>query len=163
MGSEEQGRTILVSSNFGVRFMEEDDILQVCDIEKQSFSSPWSEFAFKSELQDNKLASSCVTYPLNEESKVVGYGGLWVILDEAHITNIAITPEFRGQKIGEFLLSNMMDIARTKGAQRITLEVRVSNFIAQKLYERLGFASAGLRKGYYTDNHEDAVIMWCDL
>jgi [ribosomal protein S18]-alanine N-acetyltransferase len=88
---------------------------------------------------------------------------MWVIIDEAHITNIAIDPEMRGRKLGERLLRQMMRIAWVKGAERITLEVRVSNRIAQNLYKKLGFAPHGIRKGYYSDNHEDALIMWSDL
>ncbi|MBC7325732.1 MAG: ribosomal protein S18-alanine N-acetyltransferase, partial [Moorella sp. (in: Bacteria)] len=92
--------------------------------------------------------------------QVVGYAGMWIILDEAHITNVAVHPHYRGRRLGELLLRVLMQEALHLGADRMTLEVRVSNRPAQRLYERLGFTRAGVRKGYYNDNREDAIIMW---
>lgn len=149
--------------DFEVRLMTYDDIEQVSDIEKVSFAQPWSTYAFRSELEDNELAFYCVVVPKDDPQKVIGYGGLWIILDEAHITNIAISPHYRGRGLGQLLMEDMQALARLKGAVRITLEVRVSNKRALNLYHRLGFKEEGLRKGYYTDNNEDALIMWCDL
>ena len=148
---------------YEVRLMTEDDIPQVCHLEKLSFAQPWSEFAFRSELADNKLAYYAVLVPKEEPEKVVGYGGLWIILDEAHITNIAVLPEYRGKRLGHLLVATLQDLARLKGAVRMTLEVRVSNDSAIRLYERLGFKEEGIRRHYYTDNNEDASIMWCQL
>lgn len=156
-------RLIEAEAEFEVRFMTEADIPQVCHLEKVSFSQPWSEFAFRSELEDNELAYYSVLVPINAPNKVIGYGGLWVVLDEAHVTNIAVDPAYRGKRLGHFLVQTMQQLAVLKGAKRMTLEVRVSNASAIKLYTRLGFIEEGVRKRYYTDNDEDASIMWCDL
>ncbi|MDB5080790.1 MAG: Ribosomal-protein-alanine N-acetyltransferase [Chloroflexi bacterium] len=93
---------------------------------------------------------------------LVGYGGLWLMMDEAHITTLGVNPEFRGKGLGEFLLIGLIDVAVALGASWLTLEVRVSNVSAQKLYEKYTFKVSGTRKGYYTDNNEDAYIMWSD-
>ncbi|MCL6444495.1 MAG: ribosomal protein S18-alanine N-acetyltransferase, partial [Alicyclobacillus sp.] len=92
-----------------------------------------------------------------------GYAGVWLIVDEGHVTNIAVDPDFRGRHLGETLLKALMATCRSQGMRRMTLEVRVTNGVAQRLYEKLGFKGVGIRKGYYTDNHEDALIMWADL
>ena len=148
---------------YEVRLMTEADIPQVCHLEKLSFAQPWSEFAFHSELADNELAYYAVLVPKDHPEEVVGYGGLWIILDEAHITNIAIMPEYRGKRLGHLLVATLQELARFKGAVRMTLEVRVSNYNAIRLYERLGFKEEGIRRHYYTDNNEDASIMGCQL
>ncbi len=93
---------------------------------------------------------------------IVGYGGVWLTVDEAHITTIAVTPTHRGQGVGELLLNALIDHAYELHAQTITLEVRVSNTAAQKLYIKYGFQPAGTRPRYYTDNGEDALIMWTE-
>jgi len=149
-------------TGFRLRKMELGDVGQVVEIEKLSFPTPWSAYAFTCEVLDNNFAYYFVL-TLEDSEAVIGYGGMWIILDEAHITNIAVAPPYRGKRLGEYLLKNMMLTALAKGADRITLEVRVSNTSAQKLYNRLGFEAAGLRKGYYVDTKEDAIIMWKDL
>lgn len=93
---------------------------------------------------------------------VVGYGGLWLMMDEAHITTLGVDPAYRGKGIGEFLLVGLIDIALALGASWLTLEVRVSNVTAQNLYKKYTFKEAGVRRKYYTDNNEDAYIMWSD-
>jgi len=133
---------------------------QILEIEKTSFPTPWSRQSFLSELRDNSMAYYCVCM-LGE--KVIGYGGMWIILDEAHITNVAVHPEYRGKRIGEGIILHLTSQALMKGAFRMTLEVRPSNFSAIKLYKRMGFEAAGRRKGYYTDTKEDAIIMWKTL
>lgn len=143
-----------------IRYMQEDDLPAVIAIEKASFSTPWSPQAFVAELRDNEYARY---FCLEVDGKVIGYMGLWFILDEGHITNIAIAPEQRGRGWGEFLLRAVMNEMRTSGMERITLEVRLFNTRAQCLYERLGFVKAGVRKGYYADTQEDALIMWAEL
>jgi ribosomal-protein-alanine N-acetyltransferase len=142
------------------RFMREEDIDQVLEIEHRSFTTPWSREAFYNELNMNKFAVYIV---LEVDKKVVGYCGVWVVIDEAHITNIAILPEYRGRKFGEALMQNLFDVARTMGAKSMTLEVRVTNYVAQGLYRKFGFQKGGLRKNYYTDNQEDALVMWVRL
>ena len=143
-----------------VRPMLPSDLEVIQEIESASFSSPWSLESFKAELKDNEYARY-LCLELNE--RVIGYMGLWFILDEGHITNIAITPNYRGQRWGEFLMRSVMEKMAEQGMERMTLEVRVSNSSAQSLYKRLGFTIAGVRKGYYADNQEDAIIMWAEL
>ncbi|MDR3599965.1 MAG: ribosomal protein S18-alanine N-acetyltransferase [Desulfosporosinus sp.] len=143
-----------------VRPMLNSDLEAILEIERASFSTPWSLEAFKAELKDNEYARYLC---LELNGQVIGYMGLWFILDEGHITNIAITPNYRGQRWGEFLMRSVMENMLEQGMERMTLEVRVSNSTAQSLYKRLGFAIAGVRKGYYADTGEDALIMWAEL
>ena len=133
------------------------DIDQVLIIEKETFPIPWTKDAFEKEVTKNELAVYLVA---EVDSKVAGYGGLWKILDEAHITNIAVKEEFRGKKIGDAILMGIVDYCDTNMIPSITLEVRSSNIVAQKLYEKYGFKSEGIRPNYYTDNNEDALVMW---
>ncbi len=142
------------------RRMTLKDLDQIMALEKVSFTAPWSRNAFTGELTDNHFARYLVMQ-LGDE--IIGYGGMWIIIDEAHVTNIAVSPLYRGRRLGERLLRFMMAVASTEGARKMTLEVRVSNFSAKNLYHKLGFVEAGLRKGYYTDNREDAIIMWADI
>ncbi|MDN5347101.1 MAG: [ribosomal protein S18]-alanine N-acetyltransferase [Clostridia bacterium] len=133
---------------------------QVLEIERVSFPSPWERSAFLNEIYNNNYA---YYYVCLVEGKVCGYAGLWLILDEVHITNIAVHPHWRGRGLGKLLLDFLLHEAARLGADRVTLEVRVSNIAAQKLYERAGFTRAGVRKGYYNDTREDAIIMWKHL
>jgi ribosomal-protein-alanine N-acetyltransferase len=94
--------------------------------------------------------------------RVIGYAGLWLMVDEAHVTSIAVAPPYRGFGIGELMLLGMFDISREIGAHYLTLEVRVSNAVAQGLYHKYGFKEAGVRRRYYSDDNEDALIMWSD-
>lgn len=142
------------------RIMRYEDIPQVYRIEEEAFPTPWSVQAFEHELMQNHFAHYVV---MEYGDRIIGYGGMWIIVDEAHVTNIAVTEAFRGRKLGEQLLAELGARAYRLGAQRMTLEVRVSNTIAQGLYRKFGFQAAGVRPGYYTDNNEDALIMWADL
>ncbi|MCL6636576.1 MAG: ribosomal protein S18-alanine N-acetyltransferase [Alicyclobacillus sp.] len=143
-----------------LRPMQLRDLDQVLQVERRSFSAPWSRQAFVTELVENQFARYVVA---EYHNRVIGYAGVWLILDEGHVTNIAVDPEFRGRHLGETLLRHLMALCVAHGAARMTLEVRVSNAVAQNLYRKLGFAGVGIRKGYYTDNREDALIMWADL
>ncbi len=140
--------------------MSLEDIDQVYEIENLSFTTPWSRESFKSELLKNDLARYIVA---KVDGKVAAYGGMWIVLDEAHITNIAVHPEYRGRKIGETLVKALLRTAKENKAADITLEVRASNDAARKLYKKLGFKDGGRRKGYYEDTGEDAIIMWNEL
>jgi [ribosomal protein S18]-alanine N-acetyltransferase len=140
--------------------MEFSHLDEILNIEEKSFATPWSRYAFTCELMDNDFARYFV---LIHDELVIGYMGLWVILDEAHITNVAIHPDYRNRRLGEVLIREVVWRCQGLGVLRMTLEVRVSNLSAQSLYTRLGFVSAGVRKGYYTDNQEDAIIMWKEL
>jgi [ribosomal protein S18]-alanine N-acetyltransferase len=136
------------------------DIDDVLIIEHQSFATPWSREAFYNELTNNQFAVYIV---LEEDAQVIGYCGVWVVVDEGHITNIAILPEYRGRKLGEALLTNLIEAAKQLGAIKLTLEVRVTNYVAQALYRKLGFEDGAIRKRYYTDNQEDALVMWVNI
>ncbi|GCE06446.1 ribosomal protein S18-alanine N-acetyltransferase [Dictyobacter aurantiacus] len=103
-----------------------------------------------------------VTSPSPSLASILGFAGLWLMVDEAHITTIAMHPNARGQGLGEFLLVSLIDISYNIGAKWVTLEVRVSNHTAQNLYRKYGFREAGVRHRYYSDNQEDALIMWTD-
>jgi ribosomal-protein-alanine N-acetyltransferase len=107
-------------------------------------------------------ARPTITTPPTELASIIGFAGLWLMVDEAHITTIAMHPDFRRAGLGEFLLVNLIDIAYSIGAKWVTLEVRVSNYTAQNLYRKYGFREAGIRHRYYSDNQEDAIIMWTD-
>ncbi|HEX5417805.1 MAG TPA: ribosomal protein S18-alanine N-acetyltransferase [Chloroflexota bacterium] len=100
------------------------------------------------------------TLPSNE--RVVGFAGMWLMLDEAHVTTIGVKPELRGHGLGELLFATLMEIAMNVGARRVTLEVRVSNYSAQALYRKYTFREEGIRRRYYSDNNEDALIMWSE-
>jgi [ribosomal protein S18]-alanine N-acetyltransferase len=142
------------------RIMKEEDIEQIVGIEQLSFAIPWSKEAFYNELYKNQFATYLV---IEDGEKIIGYCGVWIVVDEAHITNIAILPEYRGRGLGESILTKVMDLAKEFGARSMTLEVRVSNLVAQNLYRKLGFENGGIRKGYYTDNQEDALVMWVKI
>ncbi|MGI6492254.1 MAG: ribosomal protein S18-alanine N-acetyltransferase [Pelotomaculum sp.] len=137
--------------------MRLEHLSQVLEIEEASYAAPWPYQSFAYELQQNDLAFYIVAL---QGEKVVGYCGMWLILDEAHITNVAVHPDYRRLKVGKALLLQMIDLAVQGGAKSMTLEVRPSNTPAIRLYEQLGFVVRGRRKGYYTDNNEDALIMW---
>ncbi|MCR4420498.1 MAG: ribosomal protein S18-alanine N-acetyltransferase [Clostridia bacterium] len=128
----------------------------VLEIERSSFPTPWRRQAFLSEIHQNDLAYYIVAL---WNHRVVGYAGMWIILDEAHITTLAVHPAFRGRGIGRRLLAHLLRQARDRGTQEVSLEVRVSNAVAQGLYRQLGFAPVGVRPGYYEDTGEDAIIM----
>ena len=97
-----------------------------------------------------------------EQSAIVAFAGLWLMIDESHITTIAVHPDHRGRGVGELMLNALITISRDIGARMVTLEVRVSNSVAQNLYRKYGFKEAGIRRRYYSDNHEDALIMWTE-
>lgn len=147
-------------SEMNVRLMTVDDVDQVYEIEKSSFTVPWMKESFLNELTNNYFA---IYHVAEYEGKLVGYCGMWLVLDESQITNIAILPEFRGKGLGEKLLVAVMNAARKRGASIMSLEVRVSNEPAQSLYKKLGFQPGGIRKNYYSDNQEDALVMWVKL
>jgi ribosomal-protein-alanine N-acetyltransferase len=135
------------------------DIDSLFDIEVKSFTTPWSRTAFEAEMQDNDLACYLV---VEEAGKVVAYAGMWLIVDEAHITNVAVLTDYRGKGVGQILMQSMIQAAKERGAVSMTLEVRPSNHAALHLYTKLGFVQRGIRRHYYTDNKEDALIMWLD-
>lgn len=140
-----------------LRPMTMADLDAVCEIEEQCFSVPWSRESMEKELIGNDQAHYLVA---EIDEKVVGYAGFWQVLDEGHIMNIAVAPSMRGQGLGEELMRAMLQQGTQFGIIYWTLEVRVSNIAAIKLYEKVGFTSAGIRPGYYEKPREDANIMW---
>lgn len=147
-------------TNFKIRQMDIRDIDLVMKVEKESFSTYWPREIFQQELNSNKHAHY---YVLETNGKIVGYAGLWVIQEDAQITNIAIIPDYRGKKLGEKLFSFVFQKAIQFGSRRLSLEVRASNVIAQRMYRKFGLVPGGIRKGYYTDNKEDAIVMWVNI
>jgi len=142
-----------------VAAMTFDDLPQVHAIERASFSVPWPDDAYRNELTTNRLASYVVA---RADGAVVGFAGLWVMVDEAHVTTFAVDPRWRGRGVGQRLLIALLDIAVARRAREATLEVRLSNMPARRLYEKYGFRPVGLRPRYYSDNSEDALIMTTD-
>ena len=135
------------------------DIPAVHAIERKSFNVPWPDDAYRSELATNRLASYVVA---RADDAVVGFAGLWVMVDEAHVTTFAVEPRWRRRGVGERLLLALIDIAEARRAREATLEVRLSNVPARRLYEKFGFRPVGIRPRYYSDNGEDALIMTTD-
>lgn len=142
------------------RLVNKNDIEELLKIEHESFTLPWTREAFQNEFSINQFA---VYVGLEDEGKLIGYCGVWIIIDEAHITNVAILPEYRGRKLGEALMRKVMELAIEREVKTMTLEVRMSNEVAQSLYRKLGFQDGGIRKNYYSDNQEDALVMWVNL
>ena len=143
-----------------LRPMQVEDVDQVLEIENVSFSQPWSRESMLHELQGEHKAHYIVAVL---DGAVCGYAGFWQIFDEAHITNVAVRPDCRNQKIGEALLWEMDRLCRRLGILYQTLEVRVSNMPARRLYSKVGFASAGIRPGYYEKPRDDADILWKEV
>ncbi|MEW5767500.1 MAG: ribosomal protein S18-alanine N-acetyltransferase [bacterium] len=139
--------------------MKREDMPAVLRIEQASFADPWTVGMFLRDIRDNRLAHFLVA---KHKGKIIGYAGLWLIGDEAHLVNLAVDLPYRKQGIGRELLMAMLKIARDKGAQKATLEVRASNLKAQEFYQHFGFRPIAIRKGYYTHPKDDAVIMWQD-
>lgn len=145
-----------MNNDFKIYPMDVSSIKSILNISELSFPISWSFESLKSEL-DNKFAKYVV---LKNGNSIVGYGGMWVIIDEAHVTNVAVHPEARGHGAGDIIVEALFRICRKQKVTGITLEVRSSNFIAINLYEKYGFEKEGIRRNYYEDNGEDAVIMW---
>jgi ribosomal-protein-alanine N-acetyltransferase len=134
------------------------DLEAVLRIEQASFVNPWTREMYLAEL-DNRGISYC--YVARSASReVVGYCSFWRVLDELHINNLAVAPLYRGAGVGTALLAEVVHQGARLGARRATLEVRRSNEAARRLYERLGFAVAGVRPAYYTNPVEDALVLW---
>ena len=139
-----------------IRPMERKDVNRVHEIECTCFRSPWSKLALAGELR-NEVAHYLV---MEADGVICGYGGMWLLFEAAHVTNVAIMPEYRGQGRGKRLMLAMMRHAIKRGAEKMTLEVREGNLVAQRLYAKLGFEQNGFRKGYYSDTGEGALILW---
>jgi len=146
-----------------VRPMAITDLRTVLDIDRLSFPLPWSERTYKYELNENPSSYMYVVEIQEDRNrKVVGYVGFWFIVDEAHISTLAVHPDYRGYGLGELLLQTAIDDAEQLNVKIITLEVRISNQIAINLYRKHDFKDVGSRPRYYRDNNEDALLMTRD-
>ena len=169
---------------YALQNMTAADVPAVAALERIAFSLPWSPQAFEHEVRHNPMAHFLVLKARAatlqgqqaqsrsllarirgrpSPNPLIGYGGMWLIVDEGHICTLAVHPEWRGRGLGELLLTGLVERATALGAAVATLEVRASNLIAQNLYQKYGFAKMGVRKGYYSDTHEDALVMTTDL
>lgn len=137
--------------------MVEADLDRIMEIEEATFTTKWSRDAFEQELNRNVLAH----YLVGEvDGYIVGYGGIWLIIDEGHITNIAVEEDYRGLGVGNIILEGLIELSRNNFIKALTLEVRKSNEVARSLYSKYGFTNKGVRRNYYRDDGEDALIMW---
>lgn len=143
-----------------IRKMSFIDVDDVSVVDRASFTTPWPKETFLQEVTKNDYAHY---YVAEVDHKVIGYIGMWIVIDDAQITNVAVMPDFRGYKIGEKLFQFACEQAVRMGTERLSLEVRASNTIAQRMYRKFGLVPGGIRKRYYTDNQEDAIVMWVNL
>ncbi|MGY3190453.1 ribosomal protein S18-alanine N-acetyltransferase [Lysinibacillus sp. TE18511] len=150
-----------MSSNIMYRKMVSDDVPAVYEIELATFSAPWTLDSFYYEVHENQYAHYVLAVDAN--GSIIGFCGMWMVIDAAQITNVAVIEAARGRGIGEELMREAMRIARQHEMEVMSLEVRVTNTVAQNLYRKLDFQDGGIRKGYYTDNREDALVMWVNL
>lgn len=143
--------------------MSVEDLPVIEELERRCFSTPWSGQTYYNEIVHNQLSFYWVLRPHPPDvagvPPILAYGGYWLTGDEAHIVTIATHPDYRRQRLGQLLMEQMIQRAHKGGAYDITLEVRAGNHAAQEMYKKLGFVTVGLRKKYYQDNGEDALIM----
>lgn len=143
--------------------MRLEDLDDVTRIDRQSFPTPWRPETFRDEiLQSGRAYYVVARAHFPQGMQTVGFAGMWLVLDEAHITTIGVDPACRGRKVGERLLLDLLRHATDTGIARVTLEVRESNLVAQKLYLKYCFGAVGMRRGYYSDTGENAIIMWIE-
>ena len=140
--------------------MTPDDVEAVYAIEQATFPTPWTLDSFHYEMRENQYAYYILA---EDETGIIGFCGMWLVIDAAQITNVAVVESVRGKGIGEALMREAMRVSREAGMDFVSLEVRVTNMVAQNLYRKLGFQDGGIRKGYYTDNGEDALVMWVKI
>ncbi|MDD1505248.1 MULTISPECIES: ribosomal protein S18-alanine N-acetyltransferase [unclassified Lysinibacillus] len=150
-----------MSNNVTYRKMVSEDVPAVYEIELATFPTPWTLDSFYYEVHENQYAHYVLA--IDEDNNIIGFCGMWMVIDAAQITNVAVIEAARGRGIGEGLMREVMRIAREHTMEVMSLEVRVTNTVAQNLYRKLDFQDGGIRKGYYTDNGEDALVMWVNL
>ncbi len=143
-------------NGYMLRPMTYEDLPRIAALEREVFAVPWSEEALLAELENPR--SRYVV--LECADAIVAYAGCWVIFEEAHVNNVAVAPSQRGRGFGEQIMRYLAKVVFAEGARSMTLEVRASNMTAKSLYKKLGFVLCGVRRKYYSDNREDAEIMW---
>ena len=147
-----------------IREMRRDDVPTVVAIDRHCSPLPWTDYAFVAELTNTigcYLVAEAVA-PGEERGTIIGFIGSQMIMDEAHVTTLGVTPEWRRQRVGERLFAALLEQAIARGCRRITLEVRERNHPAQALYRKYGFQPVSRRRAYYSDNNEDAIVMWIE-
>ena len=149
-----------MSSKLHVGPLGVEHLDQLMEIELQSFSHPWSRDSYRHEIMANPLAHYFGCFI---GKQLAAYAGFWLIIDEGHITNVAVSPAFRRQHLGSLLVQHIMNACFALGGRWMTLEVRESNLAALSLYQQAGFEEKGRRKNYYNHPQEDAIIMWRQL
>ncbi len=142
-----------------IRLMRVEDIEHVSRLERRCYTLPWSSSAYVTEVGN---PSAYYTVAVLADGTLAGYAGMWVNMDEAHLTTIAVDPVHRGLKIGERLLLDLLEESMRRGANHASLEVRERNLVARSLYFKYGFDDVAVRKNYYSDNGENALIMWAN-
>lgn len=145
-----------------IEAMAEEHLDRVLEIERAVFSDPWSPGSFRNELRDSRISFSRVASCFPEKAPV-GYFVAWFVDDEVHLGNLAVASAWQHQGIGQRLLDHLLETARGRGSRRVTLEVRESNLVAQGLYLKNGFQPVAIRRRYYPDNREDAIVMMLEL
>ena len=144
-----------------IRPVREADVAQIHAIEELCFAIPWSQESILHDIKENPVSRWLVLD--DGEGRVLAYAGLWLVIDEAHVLNVAVHPDAQRQGNGRRILTALIELARENGMGLMTLEVRRSNLPAQALYHACGFLDVGYRKRYYEDNREDALIMYLEL
>lgn len=139
------------------------DLPEIMKIERASFPAPWSEALFRQELEFALSRSLVAKSKGKPGGETIGYITYWIVFDEIHVNNLAVRPDLRRKGIASRLVGSALDQAIAEGANRCTLEVRVSNEAAKRLYEKFGFTVHGVRPRYYAESGEDALVMWADL
>lgn len=145
--------------HFFIRPMELKDIAEVRELDEISFPNPWPAHSYEFEIKENNNSRCWVVVTGEEQETIVAMAVVWIIEDEAHIGTIAVHPAYRGIGLGEFFLSSILSDSYHAGARKGLLEVRQSNIVAQSLYSKFGFKKDGVRKRYYRDNGENAILM----
>lgn len=147
----------MLDQQFQIRRAKAADLDDLVNLENACFAIPWTRKSLQRDLEENSLARYLVAEL--PDGTLAGYAACWFVVDEGHVTNIAVLPSWRGQGLGRRLLDELIQLAEIEKIQLMTLEVRVGNHAARRLYLAGGFQDAGLRRGYYADNNEDAIIM----
>jgi ribosomal-protein-alanine N-acetyltransferase len=164
---------VQIRQSLSLDLMREADIATVQEVEREIFATPWPRNAYYRELASRSSAHYMVLrqegveaparfYGADMDPTIVGYGGMWRMYDEAHVTTIGVRLDLHHRGYGRILFAGLVQAAYDMGAKWVTLEVRTTNDYAMKMYEAFGFKVIGRRKGYYTDNGEDAIVMWSD-
>jgi ribosomal-protein-alanine N-acetyltransferase len=154
-----QSSKIVISSDLKIQSLTTDNLTELLELDKACFDGLWTMEGYLRELESPNSHFLGLFSPFNH-SELLGMGCFWSILEEAHITILAVHPQYHGQGLGQALLYSLLQTAADLGLERATLEVRDSNYVAISLYQKFGFKTAGKRRGYYKDNNEDALILW---